>query len=121
MNELKHILSLTRRAVDDYAMIEEGDKIAVGISGGKDSIILAMLMKHLQKFSEVPFELIYLCMDPGYNEENRKLIEENAKIMGIPVHIFESDIFEVVKDVHDSPCYLCARMRRGNLYANARE
>ena len=102
-------------------MIKEGDNIAVCISGGKDSMLLAKGMQEILRHGKMEFGLKFLVMDPGYKPENRQLIEENAKLMGIPVHIFESDIFEVVKDVQDSPCYLCARMRRGNLYANARE
>ena len=109
------------RALNDYDMIKEGDRIAVCISGGKDSMLLAKCMQEILRHGKMKFELKFLVMDPGYNPENRALIEENARIMGIPIHIFESDIFNVVVDVDDSPCYLCARMRRGNLYANARE
>ncbi|MBQ3574862.1 MAG: tRNA 2-thiocytidine biosynthesis protein TtcA [Clostridia bacterium] len=108
-------------AVKRYELIQEGDKIAVCISGGKDSIILAMLMKHLQKFSEVPFEIVYLCMDPGYNEENRRLILENAELLELPVEIFDTDIFSASEEAAgENPCYLCARMRRGHLYAEAK-
>ena len=109
------------KALNEYEMIKEGDNIAVCISGGKDSMLLAKCMQEILRHGKMEFGLKFLVMDPGYKPENRQLIEENAKLMGIPVHIFESDIFEVVKDVHDSPCYLCARMRRGNLYANAKE
>lgn len=109
------------RALNEYEMIREGDKIAVCISGGKDSMLLAKCMQEILRHGKMQFGLEFLVMDPGYNPENRSLIEENAKILGIPVHIFESDIFNVVVDVEDSPCYLCARMRRGNLYANAKE
>ena len=109
------------RALNDYDMIKEGDNIAVCISGGKDSMLLAKCMQEILRHGKMEFGLKFLVMDPGYKTENRQLIEENAKTLGIPVHIFESDIFDVVKDVKDSPCYLCARMRRGNLYANARE
>lgn len=108
-------------AVKKYEMIQSGDKIAVCISGGKDSMILAVLMRMLQRYSEVPFELEYIVMDPGYNAENRKRIEENAKILNIPVSFFNSDIFNVVVKIEQNPCYLCARMRRGYLYSRAKE
>ncbi len=108
-------------AVKEYNLIEQNDKIAVCISGGKDSVLLALCMKHLQRHSEVPFSLQYIVMDPGYNKENRELIESNLKLLGIPATIFESDIFDVTVSVGGSPCYLCARMRRGNLYAKAKE
>ncbi len=106
-------------AVQEYELIKENDKIAVCISGGKDSMLLAKCMQQLQKHSNVPFSLNFLVMDPGYNTENRKLIEENARLLNIPVEIFESDIFDVTERVGGSPCYLCARMRRGALYAKA--
>ena len=108
-------------AMKRYELVQPGDKIAVCISGGKDSWLLAMLMQHLQKFSEVPFELDYICMDPGYSPENRKQIEDNAKLLNLPVHIFETDIFSSAEDAAgEHPCYLCARMRRGHLYAEAK-
>ena len=107
-------------AVQEYELIKENDKIAVCISGGKDSMLLAKCMQQLQRHSEVPFELVFLVMDPGYNKENRKLIEENSKLLNIPVEIFESDIFEVTVRSGGSPCYLCARMRRGCLYSKAK-
>ena len=100
-------------AVKRYELVSPGDRIAVCISGGKDSMVLAKLMQELQKHTEQPFELTFLVMDPGYNRENRKLIEENAALLGIPVTIFESDIFDVTVQVDKNPCYLCARMRRG--------
>ena len=103
----------------DYQLINAGDKIAVCISGGKDSFLLAKCMQELQKHSEVPFELAFLCMDPGYKAENRALIEENARLMGIALTIFETNIFDTVVNIEQSPCYLCARMRRGHLYKNA--
>ena len=107
-------------AIKRYELIQENDKIAVCISGGKDSWILAMLLKHLQPFSEVPFELEYLCMDPGYSPENRKKIKETAELLHIPLSIFETDIFSASEDAGgEHPCYLCARMRRGHLYAEA--
>ena len=108
-------------AIQEYELIEENDKIAVCISGGKDSMILAKCMQQLQKHSAYPFELVFLVMDPGYTSENRALIEENAKTLNIPVTIFESDIFDVTTRVGGSPCYLCARMRRGCLYSKAQE
>ncbi len=106
-------------AVKEYELIKENDRIAVCISGGKDSMILAKCMQQLQKHSEVPFELRFIVMDPGYAEPNRKLIEENLKILGIEAEIFASDIFDVAYNAGGSPCYLCARMRRGALYAKA--
>ncbi len=108
-------------AVKDYKLIEAGDKIAVCISGGKDSVLLAKCIEELSRHSEVPFSAEYIVMDPGYNPQNRKLIEENAKLLNIPIKIFESDIFETVTAAGGSPCYLCARMRRGFLYAKAKE
>ena len=106
-------------SVQEYELIKENDKIAVCISGGKDSWLMAKCMQQLQKFSQVRFELVFLVMDPGYNAENRKLIEENSKILNVPVTIFESDIFDVTLRAGGSPCYLCARMRRGCLYSKA--
>ena len=109
-------------AVKKYRLIEAGDKIAVCISGGKDSMLLAKLMQELHRHSEIPFELVFLVMDPGYNARNRAKIEENAKLLHIPVTIFESDIFAAAETVSaEAPCYLCARMRRGHLYAKAKE
>ena len=108
-------------AVKRYEMIQPGDRIAVCISGGKDSMLLAKLMQQLQKHSDFPFELVFLVMDPGYNELNRRKIESNAELLNIPVTIFESDIFEVADSAGKSPCYLCARMRRGYLYSRAQE
>ena len=108
-------------AVKRYELVAPGDRIAVCISGGKDSMVLAKLMQELQKRTDQPFELTFLVMDPGYNPENRALIQENARTLGIPVTIFDSDIFDVTVQVDKNPCYLCARMRRGFLYAKARE
>ena len=105
--------------IKNYKLIEENDKIAVCISGGKDSMLMAVLMKMLQRYSEIPFELKFIVMDPGYNPENRAKIIENAKILNIPIHIFETDIFNIADSVSESPCYLCARMRRGHLYSEA--
>ncbi len=108
-------------AVKKYALIQAGDKIAVCISGGKDSMLLAKLMQQLQRHSEVPFELVFLVMDPGYNAENRKKIEENAEKLHVPVTVFESDVFAAADAASaEAPCYLCARMRRGHLYAKAK-
>ncbi len=107
-------------AIKQYELIEEGDKIAVCISGGKDSFLLAKLMQNLQKFSDVPFDLEFIVMDPGYNKVNRELIESNSKLMGIPIKIFETNIFDVANNTDKNPCYLCARMRRGSLYNYAK-
>ena len=108
-------------AVKRYQMIQAGDKIAVCISGGKDSILLAKLVQQLQRYSDVPFEAVYLVMDPGYIPENRRRIEENAALLRIPVSIFESNVFDVANGAEKNPCYLCARMRRGFLYSRAKE
>ena len=117
----KEIWSKFVKSVKDYELIQENDKIMVCISGGKDSFLLAKCIEELQKHGGVPFEVEYVVMDPGYNKENRFMIEENAKILHIPIQIFESDIFEIVTKVDKSPCYLCARMRRGFLYSKAKE
>ena len=109
------------KGVKEFDMIKENDKIAVCISGGKDSFILAKCMQEIQKHGKVKFDLEFIVMDPGYKEANRNLIIENAKLMNIPITIFESNIFSVVDDVTESPCYLCARMRRGCLYNKAKE
>ena len=109
------------RAIRDYRLILPGDRIAVCISGGKDSMLLAKLMQILSRHTEVPFEAVYLVMDPGYNPANRRQIEENAQRLEIPCTIFESDVFEVAEAQDEHPCFLCARMRRGCLYGKARE
>ena len=109
------------RAIRQYALIQPGDRIAVCISGGKDSMLLAKLMQLLQRISEVPFELVFLVMDPGYREENRRQIEDNAALLEIPVTVFETDIFSVTEKVDRYPCYLCAKMRRGHLYSRAQK
>lgn len=109
------------KAINDYQLIKEGDKIAVCISGGKDSMLLAKLLQELQRHGQIEFELEFIVMNPGYNEENKQKIIENAKILNIPIKMFESEIFEIVDDVEKSPCYLCARMRRGYLYSKAKE
>jgi len=108
-------------AVKRYRLIQTGDKIAVCISGGKDSMLMAKLIQQLQKHSDVPFDAVYLVMDPGYNAANRAKIEQNAALLRIPVTVFETNIFHVANKTKVSPCYLCARMRRGHLYAKARE
>lgn len=108
-------------ALKTYDLLSPGDKVAVCISGGKDSMLLAKLMQMLQRLSDFPFDLVYLVMDPGYNPENRKKIEDNAQLLEIPVTIFESNIFDVANKAEKSPCYLCARMRRGTLYKKAQE
>lgn len=109
------------KAVNDYELINEGDKIAVCISGGKDSMLLAKLMEEIHRYGRIKFDLEFIVMDPGYNQENRQKIIDNAKILNIPIKIYESDIFEIVDEVDKTPCYLCARMRRGFLYSKAKE
>ena len=108
-------------AVKRYELIQPGDKIAVCISGGKDSMLMAKLMQELHRHSDVPFEVVYLVMDPGYNEINRRKIECNAQLLRIPITVFETDIFAIANSTEQSPCYLCARMRRGHLYSKAQE
>lgn len=108
-------------AIKRYELVLEGDKIAVCISGGKDSMLMAKLMQQLQRVSDVEFELVFLVMDPGYSSANRKKIEDNAKLLNVPVTIFETDIFAAANQSEQSPCYLCARMRRGHLYSKAQE
>ena len=109
------------KAVRQYELVKPGDCIAVCISGGKDSMLMAKLFQELKLHNKFPFEVRFLVMDPGYNEANRHVIEENCRNLGIPATIFESDIFDAVYDIEKSPCYLCARMRRGHLYAFAKE
>lgn len=112
------------KALDKYELIKENDKIAVCISGGKDSFLMAKLFQEIMNHGNVKFECRFICMDPGYKEENRKLIEENAKKLNIPIEIFNSDIFEASERASrtgQGPCYLCARMRRGALYTKAKE
>lgn len=117
----KDIWSKFVKAVCDYELIKENDKIMVCISGGKDSFLLAKCMQEIKRHGKVNFDLCYVVMDPGYNEKNREMIIENAKILNVPIKIFESDIFSIVENVEQSPCYLCARMRRGYLYSKAQE
>ncbi len=110
------------RAVTDYELIKENDKIAVCISGGKDSFLLAKCMQEIKRHGKINFELEFIIMDPGYNKKNRELIIENAKKMNLPIIIFESNIFDSVNGLTEgNPCYLCARMRRGSLYSKAKE
>lgn len=118
----KELWSKFTKAVRDYELIKENDKIMVCISGGKDSFLLAKCIQELQRHGNVKFNAHYVVMDPGYNEYNRNFILDNAKILNIPLEMFESDIFDVVANVDSkSPCYLCARMRRGYLYNHAKE
>ena len=109
------------KAINEYELIKDGDKIAVCISGGKDSMLMAKCFQDLKRFSKFEFDVKFLVMDPGYSEANRKVIENNAKILNVPITIFESNIFDSVYHIEKSPCYLCARMRRGHLYNFARE
>ena len=108
------------KAINGYELVQPNDKIAVCISGGKDSMLMAKLFQELKRHDKFPFEVVFLVMDPGYSPENRRVIEENARSMSIPVHIFESDIFDSVYNIEKNPCYICARMRRGYLYSHAK-
>lgn len=108
------------RALNTYDLIQPGDKIAVCISGGKDSMLMAKLFQELKKHGKFQFETVFLVMNPGYNADNWKIIQDNAKLLGIPLTVFESDIFDTVATIEQNPCYLCARMRRGHLYAQAK-
>lgn len=109
------------KGVQEYDLIQEGDKIAVCISGGKDSMLMAKLLQELQRHGKYKFELVFLVMNPGYNEINKQTIINNAKLLNIPITMFETQIFDIVAEVDESPCYLCARMRRGHLYKHAKE
>ncbi len=121
-NYRKEIWSKFIKAVNDYKLIEENDNIMVCISGGKDSFLMAKCIQEIQKHGKVNFSAHYVVMDPGYNEYNRSFIEDNAKTLNVPIEIFESDIFDIVEKVDfKSPCYMCAKMRRGHLYAKAQE
>lgn len=118
----KNIWSKFVKAINDYNLVEEGDKIAVAISGGKDSMLMAKLFQELQKHGKFKFELEYIVLDPGYHEDVKKLMEDNCEYLNIPIKIYDSGIFEVVdKIAKDYPCYMCARMRRGALYSRAKE
>lgn len=117
----KPIWSQFTKAVKDYRLIEEGDKVACCISGGKDSFLMAKLLQELRKHGPVKFDLVFLCMNPGYNEDNWQIIKDNARILGIDLKVFETQIFDTVAEIDKNPCYLCARMRRGYLYNHAKE
>lgn len=117
----KQLFTRFARAINEYELLSPGDHVAVCISGGKDSMLMAKLFQELKRHNKFPFELTFLVMDPGYAPANRALIEANAARMEIPVTVFSSEIFEAVSEIPKSPCYLCARMRRGHLYAKARE
>lgn len=107
--------------IKTYQLLEEGDRVAVCVSGGKDSMLLAVLMRLLQRHSDFPFGLEFLAMDPGYSPQNRARLEANGALLGLDLHIFETDVFQVADWAEKNPCYLCARMRRGHLYKRARE
>lgn len=117
----KNIFSKFAKAINQYELVKEGDRIAVCISGGKDSMLMAKLFQELLKHGKANFELVFLVMNPGYNEDNWKIIQDNAKVLGIPLTVFETQIFDTVADIDKNPCYLCARMRRGYLYSHAKE
>lgn len=109
------------KGINEYQLVQPGDRIAVCISGGKDSMLMAKLFQELKRHDKFPFEVVFLVMDPGYNPENRRMIEKNAAAMSVPITIFESDIFGSVFHIEKNPCYICARMRRGYLYSKAKE
>ena len=117
----KKLFSRFAKAIVDYDLIKAGDKIAVCMSGGKDSFVMAKLFQELKRHNKLPFELVFLVMDPGYSAVNREIIENNARALDIPITVFETDIFESVVSIEKSPCYLCARMRRGHLYHAAKD
>lgn len=117
----KCIFSPFVKAINEYELLKPGDKVAVCISGGKDSMLMAKLFQEIKRHNKFDFELVFLVMDPGYSEVNRLVIEKNARMLGVPITIFETQIFDAVYDVKQSPCYLCARMRRGYLYSKAKE
>lgn len=117
----KKLFTPFAKGINEYDMLRAGDKVAVCISGGKDSMLMAKLFQELKRHDKFPFELVFLVMDPGYAEPNRAMIEKNAALLGVPLTIFESEIFDAVYEIEKSPCYLCARMRRGYLYSKAKE
>ncbi len=119
-NYRKKIWNRFVKGVKEFKMIKDGDKIAVCMSGGKDSMLLAKCLQELQRHGEMDFELVFLCMNPGYNAENKQKIINNAEILNIPLTMFETDIFDRVANIENHPCYICARMRRGYLYNHAR-
>lgn len=117
----KKLFSKFAKAIVSYNLLKPDDKVAVCISGGKDSFVMAKLFQELKRHNKFNFDLVFLVMDPGYSPQNREIIERNASMLGIPITVFETDIFENVFNIEKSPCYICARMRRGNLYAKAKE
>lgn len=117
----KEIWRRFTKAVNEYELIQDGDKIAVCISGGKDSMLMAKLFQELERHGRKNFDVVYLVMDPGYNENNYRTISDNAKLLNVPITVFRSEIFDIVAGQGGAPCYLCARMRRGHLYAKAKE
>ena len=117
----KELFGRFAKAINTYDLLQSGDKVAVCISGGKDSMLMAKLFQELKRHKKIDFELVYLVMDPGYNDINRQLIESNARLLNIPINIFETNIFDSVDNIEISPCYICARMRRGYLYSQAKE
>ena len=117
----KRIWNKFTKSIRDYDMIQDGDKIAVCISGGKDSMLMAKCFQELKRHGKINFELVFLVMNPGYNEENKQKIISNAELLNIPIIMFESNIFNCVYKIDNNPCYICARMRRGYLYKKARE
>ena len=117
----KSIWSRFTKAINTYELVKPGDKIAVCISGGKDSMLMAKCFQELKLHNKFDFEVKFLVMDPGYSPANRRMIEENSRLLDVPITVFESDIFESVYNIEKSPCYLCARMRRGYLYSHAKE
>lgn len=117
----KQLFTPFAKAINQYGLLSPGDRVAVCISGGKDSFLMAKLFQELKRHRKFDFDLTFISMNPGYNEANRKLILHNAEILGIPLVMFSSEIFDIVDTVDKNPCYLCARMRRGHLYAKAKE
>ena len=117
----KNIWCNFTKAINQYELLQENDHIAICISGGKDSILMAKLFQELKKHNKFHFEMTFIVMDPGYNMKNREFIESNAKLLGIPIQVFDTRIFDSVVEIEKSPCYLCARMRRGSLYSKAKE
>ncbi len=117
----KELFSRFCRAINEYDLIKPNDNIAVCISGGKDSMLMAKLFQELKKHNKFPFEVKFLVMDPGYSKPNRKKLEDNAKLLNVPINLFETDIFSNVVNIDKSPCYICARMRRGHLYSQAKQ
>lgn len=118
----KSLWSKFTKAIKDYQLLEEGDKVAVAISGGKDSLLMAKLFQELQRHKQIKFELEFIAMDPGYHQSIRELLIDNCQHLGIPLHLFRSDIFKIAEKIAgDYPCYMCAKMRRGTLYAKAQE